>query len=136
MIYHFCSFFFSFFFNLHCYAYTYIQEQGYTVVHRIILCNYTSVYHIIYISFTIAFKLIIHMIGLILAFMTRKVNIDPLNDSRYSPALIYISCVLLIIAIILSLFVENENTRVGAWTTFVFLDICVFLGLNFIPKVN
>ena len=119
-----------------CYACTYIQDQGYTVVHRIILCDYTSVYHIIYISFTIAFKLIIHVIGLILAFMTRKVNIDPLNDSRYSAALIYISCVLLIIAIILSLFVENENTRVGAWTTFVFLDICVFLGLNFIPKVN
>ena len=82
-------------------AHTYRSRVTQWFIHRIILCDYTSVYHIIYISFTIAFKLIIHVIGLILTFMTRKVNIDPLNDSRYSAALIYISCVLLIIAILL-----------------------------------
>ena len=112
-----------------------MQDQGYTVLNKMIVCDLISVLHIIYISLTIPFKLIIHVIGLILAFMTRKVNIDPLNDSKYSAALIYFSCVLLIVAILILYLVTENNTLHSVWTTFVLLEICVFLGLNFVPKV-
>ena len=112
-----------------------LQDQGYTVVNQMIVCGNTSTLFFVYISLTYAFKLIIHIVGLILAFLTRKVKIDPLNDSRYSAVLIYISFGLLIVSVIIVLLVEENNTYAGVWTTFVLAEVCVFLGLNFIPKV-
>ena len=100
-----------------------------------IVCGNTSTLFFVYISLTYVFKLIIHIIGLILAFLTRKVKIDPLNDSRYSAVLIYISFGLLIVSVVIVLLVEENNTYAGVWTTFVLAEVCVFLGLNFIPKV-
>ena len=68
--------------------------------------------------------------------MTRKVKIDPLNDSRYSAALIYISCVMLAVAVLLIFLVKDNNIFAPVWTTFVLLEVCVFLGLTFVPKVS
>ena len=101
-----------------------------------IICGNTPTLFFVYISLTYVFKLVIHVVGLILAFLTRRVKIDPLNDSRYSAILIYISFGLLIGTIIIVLLVEENNTYAGVWTTFVLAEVCVFLGLNFIPKVR
>lgn len=101
-----------------------------------IICGNTSTLFFVYISLTYAFKLIIHIVGLILAFLTRKVKIDPLNDSRYSAILIYISFGLLVVSVIIVFLVVENNTYAGVWTTFVLAEVCVFLGLNFIPKVK
>ena len=113
-----------------------IQDQGYTVVNNIIVCGNSSIHYIIYIALTIAFKLVIHVTGLILAFATRKVKIDPLNDSRYSAALIYISTLFLLGSLVIFFLVEDNNTYAAVWTTYVLAEVCVFLGLNFIPKVS
>ena len=113
-----------------------LQEQGYTVVNKMVICNQTSITFITYISLSMFYKLIIHVIGLILAFMTRKVNIDPLDESRYSAILIYISSVILAVAILI-LFLDIEtNTNAALWTTFMLIEVIVFLGLTFIPKVH
>jgi hypothetical protein len=112
-----------------------LQAQGYTVVNNIIVCGNSSILYI-YVSLTIAFKLVIHVTGLILAFVTRKVKIDPLNDSRYSAALIYISTLFLFGSLVIFLLVEDNNTYAAVWTTYVLAEVCVFLGLNFIPKVS
>ena len=101
-----------------------------------IICGNTSTLFFVYISLSYVFKLIIHVVGLILAFLTRRVKIDPLNDSRYSAILIYISFGFLIGTVIIVLLVEENNTYAGVWTTFVLAEVCVFLGLNFIPKVR
>ena len=106
------------------------------MINNIIVCGNSSTLYIIYISLTIAFKLIIHVTGLILAFITRKVKIDPLNDSRYSAALIYISTLFLLGSLAIFFLVEDNNTYAGVWTTYVLAEVCVFLGLNFIPKVS
>ena len=105
-------------------------------MNRMIVCGNTSTLFFVYISLTYVFKLIIQIVGLILAFLTRKVKIDPLNDSRYSAILIYISFGLLIVSFIIVFLVEDNNTYAGVWTTFVLAEVCVFLGLNFIPKVK
>ena len=106
------------------------------MVNNIIVCGNSSIYYIIYISLTIAFKLVIHVTGLILAFTTRKVKIDPLNDSRYSAALIYISTLFLLASLVIFFLVEDNNTYAAVWTTYVLVEVCMFLGLNFIPKVS
>ena len=113
-----------------------LQELGYTVVNNEALCGISSVFYDTFVSLTISLKGIIHVIGLILAFMTRKVNIEPLNDSRYSAALIYISCVLVTVAILLIYFVEDSTIFTSVWTTLVLLEVCIYLGLTFVPKVR
>ena len=114
-----------------------MQEDGYTVTHHIITCGLSSTF-IIYFSLAIGYKIIIHVIGLVLAFITRKVKIDPLNDSRYSAAIIYSSCVMLFLAIIVVsvAYPSRMNVYAGIWTTVVFVEACVFLGPTFIPKVS
>ena len=112
-----------------------LKEQGYTVTHRIISCGLSSTYTI-YFSLALVYKVIIHVIGLVLAFLTRKVKVDPLNDSRYSAAIIYCSCVMLILAIIVVFALSGVNTYAGVWTSLVLVEVCVFLGLTFIPKVR
>ena len=111
-----------------------LQEQGYTVTHRIISCGLSTIY-IIYFTLAIIFKVIIHIIGLILAFITRKVKVEPLDDSKYSAAIIYSSCVTLVLAIVVVFALSGVNTYAGVWTSLVLVETCIFLGLTFIPKV-
>ena len=83
-----------------------------------------------------AYKVIIHVIGLVLAFVTRKVEIDPLNDSKYSAAIIYSSCIMLFLAVVIIVSLNRQNLYAGIWISLVFVQVCVFLGLTFIPKVS
>ena len=80
--------------------------------------------------------MIIHVIGLVLAILTRKIKIDSLNDSKYSTAIIYCSCFLLILLTISNFAVSGLNRSTAVWTLFVFIGVCIFLGLTFIPKVR
>ena len=82
------------------------------------------------------FKVIIHIIGLVLAFLTRKVKIEPLDDSKYSAAIIYCSCFMLVLAIIVVFALSGLNTYAGVWTSLVLVEVFVFLGLTFVPKVR
>lgn len=121
--------------NILCYC---IQEQGYTVVSDILTCDNSSFYYLIYLGFVIIYKVIIHIIGLVLAFLTRKVKIDPLNDSKYSAAIIYCSTILLALGVVIIILLATDEIIIysAVWTTLVFVEVCVFLGLTFIPKVN
>ena len=94
--------------------------------------------HSLYIiSLSVAYKVIIHVIGLVLAFLTRIVKIDSLNDSKYSTAIIYYSCFNLLVLVPIFIFVISRiNEFAYAWTTIVFIEVCMFLGLTFIPKVS
>ena len=112
-----------------------LQENGYTITHHVVTCGLSSTY-IIHFSLVLMYKVIIHVIGLVLAFLTRKVKVDPLNDSRYSAAIIYCSCVMLVLATIVVFALSGANVYAGVWTSLVFVEVCVFLGLTFIPKVN
>ena len=111
------------------------QEHGFTVVYYIISCDRTFTY-VLFFSLSITYKVIINVVGFVLAFFTRKVKIDSLNDYKYSTAILYCSCFLLMLAIIASFAVPGFNRMAVAWTTVVFIEVCMFLGLTFIPKVR
>ena len=87
-------------------------------------------------SLSVTFKLINHITGLVLAFLTRKVKIDPLNNSKFLAIVIYVSTVFLVVALVIIFVVEESDTYAGIWTTFVLIEVCMFLGMNFIPKVK
>ena len=84
------------------------------------------------------YKVTIHIIGLVLAILTRKVKIDPLNDAKYSAAIIYCSCfiIVLVIVTVFALYDVYVNVYAGVFTSVVFMEVCLFLGLTFIPKVS
>lgn len=68
--------------------------------------------------------------------MTRKVKVEILNDSRETGAIIYASTILLILACLFNLALnESVNLLNILWTLIVFSIGMVHLGLTFLPKV-
>ena len=43
---------------------------------------------------------------------------------------------MLVLAVIVVFALSGVNVYAGVWTSFVFVEVCVFLGLTFIPKVS
>ena len=97
----------------------------------------TSIYFTLFLVVTVLFKIVLHIIGLVLAFLTRNVEVDALNDAKYSATIIYFSTVMLILIVIINPTVANNpNLDDAVWTILCFMMIFMFLGLTFIPKVS
>lgn len=97
----------------------------------------SNIYYIAWGAIAGIYKTILHTAAVILSFLTRKVAVDVLNDSKYTAAGIYISTGLTIFLVLVVFTLANyRNASVAAVSTFIFLDSVVFLGLTFIPKVS
>ena len=96
----------------------------------------STIYFDIYTYMSTLYKFILHAIGLVLAFLTRKVRIDVLNDYKSTVATICISTVLVLLTVLLLIVISN-NTQVTAlvWSLGIFFFGCAYLSLTFIPKV-
>ena len=72
-----------------------------------------------------------------LSILTRKVEIDVLNDYKSTSALIYSSTVIIILFVV-GAFVITDNFSLNemVYGTLIFIIIMLFLGLVFVPKVN
>ena len=80
---------------------------------------------------------LMQVIGIVLAFQTRKVKVKLLNDSKWIAAIIYSSS-LCVVVIILSGFTLSGflNTEVALLNGAVLVATTVFLTMLFIPKVK
>ena len=77
------------------------------------------------------------MIGVLLAFSIRKVKIKGLNDSREISAIIYITSIILVLVITITMgFGEYINVNGGVFALGVSTASTVVLGFLFIPKVS
>ena len=102
----------------------------------VLVCGNT-IYFPLFIVVAILYKFVLHIIGLVLIFLTRNVEIDVLNDSKYIPTTLYCSTfVLIATCIILPIVSDNRSLDDSIWALIVFINISVFLGFNFIPKVS
>ena len=83
------------------------------------------------------YKIILHIIGLVLAFLTRNIEVEALSDSKYTAVMIYYSSfILILVIIVLESTKESNNLRKPLWAFVSTVAIYVFLGLTFIPKVS
>lgn len=83
------------------------------------------------------FKLVVHVAGIVVAIIIRKVDVDPLNDAKYTVAIIYLSCATLVLFLVLTVFTDPYiNIYTVVWSTIVAIATSVILGLTFIPKVS
>ena len=83
------------------------------------------------------YLLLLQAVGIILAFQTRKVKINVLNDSKSVAALVYISSIVLVV-IVLVTFIQRSyiNISTGLIHAGVLVLATVFLLLTFVPKVS
>lgn len=83
------------------------------------------------------YKVIIQVVALVLAFLTRKVKVKGLDDSKYIAVIVYITSIVLAI-LILSEYTLKEfiNARAVIFSTGVIVSSTCILGFVFIPKVH
>ena len=80
---------------------------------------------------------LLQIVGIILAFQTRKVKITVLNDSKSVATLIYISSVVLIVIVLIKFFLRNFINVSGAvFCGGILLLATFYLILIFCPKVR
>ena len=112
-----------------------MQSEGVTENKVSFACG-TSQFLYAYFGLTIAYKFILHVIGLVLTFLARNVQIDVLNDYHYNTTIIIISSILLL-ADTTQLGLIVYQTILQYFRGFItFSKVVVFLGLTFIPKVT
>ena len=121
-------------YNVTSYNY-YSKAKGILENYYIIGCG-KSIYFPLLLAISIIYKMILHAVGLVLAFLTRNIKVDILNDYRYNTAIIIASSLLLLaVSITLPPLADYINWYSSVWSIEVFLINSVYLGLTFIPKV-
>ena len=113
------------------------KEKGVLENYYIIVPCGNQVYFYAFLALTIIYKLVLHAVGLVLAFFTRKIKVDVLNDYCYNTAIIIGSSMLLVVvgSILPPLF-KYINLYDLVWGILTFLLISIYLGLTFIPKIG
>jgi len=83
-----------------------------------------------------SYKIVIQLIGVVLAFSIRKVKIKGLNDSKEISIILYISSIILVIVIVITLALGDYiNVGGGVFSLGISTGSTVVLGFIFIPKM-
>ena len=113
-----------------------LQEQGVTEVFCTIRCSVNG-FLIAWSILSAAFRGLIHLAAVVVAFLIRKVKVNALNDYRYTLAIIHISTVLNVLLMVALFVLSNfQNVSAVSLSTLTFLDSFFFLVLTFVPKVS
>ena len=84
-----------------------------------------------------SYLVILQIIGIMLAFQTRKVKFPGLNDSVFVAAIIYTSSIVLVILMVDTFILNNYLNTFGAiFTVGIVILTTVFLAFTFVPKVT
>jgi len=84
-----------------------------------------------------SYKIVIQLIGVVLAFSIRKVKIKGLNDSKEISIILYITSIILVIVIVITLALgDYVNVNGGTFGLGISTASTVVLGCIFIPKVR
>ena len=83
------------------------------------------------------YKIVIHLIGVVLAFSIRKVKVKGLNDSKEISIVLYITSIILVIVVVITLALGNYINTNGAIFGFgISTASTVVLACIFVPKVT
>ena len=90
----------------------------------------------IWLAISFAYKALLQLVGIFMAFHTRKVHIKALNDSKEIATIIYANSILLILMIVFIFTLERyHNVYAALYGLALLVQATIFLGLLFIPKV-
>lgn len=92
---------------------------------------------IVWIATSFAYKVLLQLGGIFMAFTTRKVTIKALNDTKENCALIYINSISLTVLIVAQLvLLEHREAYTSLFGLAVFVEATLFLVVVFVPKVS
>ena len=84
-----------------------------------------------------AYLAILQLVGIVLAFQTRKVKVKVLNDAKFVTAIIYISSLVLVVLIVVILSLGSYiNVSEVLFGGGILAATTVLVALIFIPKVT
>ena len=111
------------------------QELGIVTEYFTYVCN--SQTRNIFLSILYGYKMLLQVIGLVLAFSTRKVKVKGLDDAKYIAAAIYVTSIVLAVIIVAIYSLEDfVNAFPALFCTGFLIGTTSILGLVFVPKVG
>ena len=112
-----------------------LQENKVLIQHRNLVCQGPG--DTIWIIVSFGYILLTQVVGVILAFRTRKVKIKALNDAKYIAVIIYLTSVIITIMIICAVLLRNlMNADAATFGGLLLIFTTIVLSLVFIPKVS
>ena len=114
-----------------------MQPLGVKESNHVLVCYAASSPTFYWEMFMFAYLAILQIIGLVLAFQTRKIKLPGLRDSKFVAAIIYISSIIIVALALVTFSLRTYiNIGTGIITFGVFSLTTIFLALMFIPKVK
>ena len=91
---------------------------------------------VVWLAISFAYKGLLQIIAIFMAFHTRRIKIRALNDSKEIAAIIYINSIILVILAV-SVFVLGgyHDVHAALFGLALLVDASLFLGVLFVPKV-
>ena len=113
-----------------------VQFLGVKEEYFIWVCYEASSPNFFWRIFIFTYLAILQIIGMLLAFQTRKVKFKGLNDSKFVAAIIYISSIVLVALALVTFALRTYiNIGTGVFVAGILTLTTIFLALNFVPKV-
>lgn len=86
--------------------------------------------------FSYAYLVMLQIVGIMLAFQTRKVKVKSLKDSTFVAANVYISSIVIVIFVLVTFALRPYvNAYSGIFAVGTLILTTMFLALTFVPKV-
>ena len=115
----------------------YVQSLGVEEQYFIWVCYEASSPNFFWRIFTFTYLAILQIVGMLLAFQTRRVKIKGLNDSKFVATIIYISSIVLVALALVTFALRTYiNIGTGVFVAGILILTTIFLALNFVPKVG
>ena len=112
-----------------------LQENNILLAKHNLVCQGPR--DLIWIIVLYAYILITQLIAVILAFKTRKVEIEILNDAKYVALIIYITSIITTIMIVCAILLSNYLNADGAvFGGLLYIFTTTVLMIVFIPKAS
>ena len=113
------------------------QNLGIRENYCVWVCQESSTPSFFWQIFVFTYLIMLQIMGIVLAFQTRKVRLRGLRDSKYVAAIIYISSISIVVMALVTFALENYiNVGTGILSVGIFLLTTMFLVLIFVPKVT
>ena len=86
--------------------------------------------------FMFSYLMVLQILGIMLAFQTRRVKVKSLKDSTFVAANVYISSIVIVMFILVTFALRTYHNAYSAiFATGIFILTTTFLTLTFVPKV-
>ena len=112
-----------------------LQAAGITYANSVFVCVNDGA--IVWLAISYAYKGLLQLVAVLMAFHTRNVRIKALNDSTEIAAIIYINSITLALLTVVEFALSNyHEVHAGMFGLALLVGATLFLSLVFVPRVR